>query len=76
MSELAMLSALDEDHNSHPSYDKKTLHAEATVSIAEEHDLLLGTILRGTAANRLTPSERKAALINAYVLSYPPRPAP
>jgi hypothetical protein len=44
-----------------------------TVAVAEQHDLTLGAILRGTAANPLTNFEKKAALINACVVRSPAR---
>jgi hypothetical protein len=68
------MSRLDEkaDAPAYPRDEKKVPHAadiaaEATVPVAEEHDLTFGNILRGTAAKRLTTFERKAALINACV---------
>lgn len=45
----------------------KDVPLQATVDTASERDLTFGTMLRGTAANRLTVFERKAALINAWV---------
>jgi hypothetical protein len=44
---------------------------ESTVPIAEAQELTLGNMLKGTAANRLTKFERKAALINACVTASP-----
>jgi hypothetical protein len=63
------------DDMTQPRYDdEKAGRAElpqATVAIAQENHLSLGAMLKGTAANRLTPFEAKAALINACV---PPPP--
>jgi hypothetical protein len=59
------------DDTTQPRYgDEKGAPAElpqATVAIAQENHLSLGAMLKGTAANRLTPFEAKAALINACV---------
>ena len=45
----------------------KDVPLQATVDTASEKDLTFASMLRGTAANRMTVFERKAALINAWV---------
>ena len=45
--------------------EKAHLDKEATVDVASERSLTFGTMMKGSAASKLTVFERKAALINA-----------
>lgn len=45
--------------------DVKPLEKAATVDVASERSLTFGTMMKGSAASKLTVFERKAALINA-----------
>jgi len=53
------------DHKSNRDVEKNPLDKEATVDVASERSLTFGTMMRGSAASKLTVFERKAALINA-----------
>jgi hypothetical protein len=44
---------------------EKMLGKEAAVDVASERSLTFGTMMKGSAASKLTVFERKAALINA-----------
>ena len=64
----------DERDPTHLSTDEKrapeqTIPVYNELELISETDLSLGSILKGTAANPLTNFERKAALVNAYVLA-------
>lgn len=45
--------------------DANLIGKEATVDVASERSLTFGTMMKGSAASKLTVFERKAALINA-----------
>lgn len=58
-------------HKSEKDAEKNPLGKEATVDVASERSLTFGTMMKGSAASKLTVFERKAALINARVASRP-----
>ena len=53
--------------NADAEKDAQLTGKEATLDVASERSLTFSTMMKGSAASRMTVFERKAALINAYV---------
>jgi hypothetical protein len=52
-------------HRGDAEKDIRSFDEEATVDVASERSLTFSTMMKGSAATKLTVFERKAALINA-----------